>query len=639
MPTTFINIGTEPNDGTGNPIRTAFGTVNDNFDLINSALFAGTESTIISAYSLTSGSVTSNTFIFANTYVNAGSIVANTVTSNGNLYVSQNGAYIVGNVNIIGNLNVSGSQAASQSQQSSSPILAIHYSATPLVVNDGKDIGTEWQYYLGAEKRAFLGWQNTTQSLVYLDNVSDVANVIATGTPGNVQFGQLLLSNTTATTSNTSGALQVIGGISTLGNLYVAGNAMITRANVANLAVTGYCVGTWNFAGADTIYINGSPVQTAAQAFNGGSIGFATEVNSLTPTTRLGTGALRSAGGLSANGNAYVGGDLVVATTVGILGNITGNIIGNVLTASQPFITSLGQLTSLAMGGQITSRSIIPDANNTYSLGSGGSTRWSKIWAYDLDISGGVSTSTITASGNIVINTTGAAALTTTTAVAEVFNTTASTIRIGAGGVTEFDSNTQSTSSTTGAVQIKGGMSVATGNLYIGGSAGNAVVATGNIAIAGNIIPIGANASYNIGSTTQWFNTFYGISTQAQYADLAENYQADADYQPGTVVIFGGANEITVTDKHADHRIAGVVSTNPAYLMNAATPGTPIALRGRVPVKVAGPVYKGDLLVTSIIPGYAISVGGDSSYGIKVFAKSLEENVDSGNKIIEAVIL
>ena len=632
MPTTFINIGTEPNDGTGNPIRTAFGTVNDNFDLINSALFAGTESTIISAYSVTGGSITSNTFIFANTYVNAGSIVANTVTSNGNLYVSQNGAYIVGNVNIIGNLNVSGSQAASQSQQSSSPILAIHYSATPLVVNDGKDIGTEWQYYLGAEKRAFLGWQNTTQSLVYLDNVSDVANVIATGTPGNVQFGQLLLSNTTATTSNTSGALQVIGGISTLGNLYVAGNAMITRANVANLAVTGYCIGTWNFTGADTIYINGSPVQTAAQAFNGGSIGFATEVNSLTPTTRLGTGALRSAGGLSANGNAYIGSDLVVATSVGVLGNITGNIIGNVLTASQPYITSLGQLTSLAMGGQITSRSIIPDANNTYSLGSGGSTRWSKIWAYDLDVSGGVSTSTITTTGNIAINTTGAVALTTTTAVAEVFNSTASTIRIGAGGITEFDSNTQSTSTTTGAVQVTGGMSIATGNLHIGGSAGTAIVHTGHI------IP-SSNLTANLGSPTAWYNTLYGRSTQASYADLAENYQADADYQPGTVVVFGGENEITVTDKHADHRIAGVVSTNPAYLMNAATPGTPIALRGRVPVKVAGPVYKGDLLVTSTIPGYATSVGGDSSYGIKVFAKSLEENVDSGNKIIEAVIL
>ena len=632
MPTTLINIGSQPNDGNGSPIRTAFGTVNNNFDLINAALFAGTESTIISAYSLTSGSIISNTFIFANTYVNAGSIVANTVTSNGNLYVSQNGAYIIGNVNIIGNLNVSGSQAASQSQQSGAPILSLHYSATPLVVNDGKDIGLEWQYYLGAEKKAFLGWQNSTGSLVYMDNITDTANVITAGSFGNIQVGSLLISNTTTATSNTSGALQVSGGVSTLGNLYVAGNAVVTRANVANLAVTGYCVGTWNFVGTDTIYINGSPVQTAATSFNGGSIGFPTEVNSLTPTTRLGTGALRSAGGLAANGNAYIGGDLVVSTSAGVLGNITGNIIGNVLTASQPYITSLGQLTSLNMVGQITSQSIIPDANNIYSLGSGGSTRWSKIWAADLDISGGIATATVTASGNIAINTTGAAALSTTTAVAEIFNTGATTVRIGAAGVTEFDGNTQSNSTTTGAVQIRGGVSITTGNLYIGGSAGIAIVHTGHI------IP-SSNLTANLGSPTAWYNTFYGISTQAQYADLAENYQADSDYEPGTVVVFGGANEITVTDKHADHRIAGVVSTNPAYLMNAATPGTPIALRGRVPIKVAGPVYKGDLLVTSTISGYATSVGGDSSYGIKVFAKSLEENVDSGNKIIEAVIL
>ena len=631
MPTTLINTGSEPNDGEGAPIRTAFGTVNDNFDLINAALFAGTESTIISAYSLTSGSVTSNTFIFANTYVNAGSIVANTVTSNGNLYVSQGGGYIIGNLTVIGNLNVSGSQVASQSQQSGSPILALHYSASPLVVNDGTDIGLEWQYYRGAQKLGFLGWQNTTGTLVYMDDITDTANVIS-GTYGNVQIGSLLISNTTAATSNISGALQVSGGVSTLGNLYVAGNAVVTRANVANLAVTGYCVGTWNFVGTDTIYINGSPVQTAATGFNGGTVGFAVEISATSPTTRLGTGALRSAGGLAANGNAYIGGDLVVATTAGVLGNISGNIIGNVLTASQPYITSLGQLTSLNMVGQITSQSIIPDANNIYSLGSGGSTRWSKIWASDLDISGGIATATVIASGNIAINTTGAAALTTTTAVAEVFNTSASIIRIGAAGVTEFDSNIQSTSTTTGALQVAGGMSITTGNLYIGGSAGIAIVHTGHI------IP-SSNLTANLGSPTSWYNTFYGVSTQAQYADLAENYQADAAYEPGTVVVFGGANEITVTDKHADHRIAGVVSTNPAYLMNAATPGTPIALRGRVPVKVAGPVYKGDLLVTSTISGYATSVGGDSSYGIKVFAKSLEENIDSGNKIIEAVIL
>jgi hypothetical protein len=107
----------------------------------------------------------------------------------------------------------------------------------------------------------------------------------------------------------------------------------------------------------------------------------------------------------------------------------------------------------------------------------------------------------------------------------------------------------------------------------------------------------------------------------------------------GTVVVFGGEKEITVTEQFADHRVAGVISTDPAYLMNSSINGLPVALRGRVPVKVINAVTKGDLLVTASVPGYAMSVGSDGSYGIKIFAKSLETNLASGSKIIEAVIL
>jgi hypothetical protein len=73
--------------------------------------------------------------------------------------------------------------------------------------------------------------------------------------------------------------------------------------------------------------------------------------------------------------------------------------------------------------------------------------------------------------------------------------------------------------------------------------------------------------------------------------------------------------------------------------MNAAQPGLPVALRGRVPVRVVGPVVKGDSLVTSVIPGTAQSVGHDRSYGQAVFAKSLETNSEDGEKVIIAVIL
>jgi hypothetical protein len=148
-----------------------------------------------------------------------------------------------------------------------------------------------------------------------------------------------------------------------------------------------------------------------------------------------------------------------------------------------------------------------------------------------------------------------------------------------------------------------------------------------------------ASAVGNIGNTTVPFNTIFAKATSAQYADLAENYLSDAEYAPGTVVIFGGDNEITVTTEMADERVAGAISTNPAYLMNTGQTGLPVALRGRVPVNVIGPVEKGDSLVTSNVAGYAVSVGRDRSYGQSIFGKSLETNNDTGTKVITAVIL
>ena len=88
------------------------------------------------------------------------------------------------------------------------------------------------------------------------------------------------------------------------------------------------------------------------------------------------------------------------------------------------------------------------------------------------------------------------------------------------------------------------------------------------------------------------------VATSAQYADLAENYEADANYDVGTVVIFGGDKEVTQSTVSNDTRVAGVISENPAYLMNSDSEGLPIALVGKVKCKVHGIVSKGDLLTT-----------------------------------------
>ena len=130
----------------------------------------------------------------------------------------------------------------------------------------------------------------------------------------------------------------------------------------------------------------------------------------------------------------------------------------------------------------------------------------------------------------------------------------------------------------------------------------------------------GANGSI----TGIW--TLNGASKlQATYADLAEYYEGDQEYEPGTVLVFGGDKEVTTTVTMNDTRSAGVVTTNPAYVMNEAQTGLRvcIALAGRVPCKVVGRVKKGDMLTTSATSGYAVKAL-DPKLG-SIIGKALED--------------
>ena len=135
-------------------------------------------------------------------------------------------------------------------------------------------------------------------------------------------------------------------------------------------------------------------------------------------------------------------------------------------------------------------------------------------------------------------------------------------------------------------------------------------------------------------------NIAYLTATQAQYADLAEIYESDADYEPGTVLVIGGDKEVTQCKMLQDPRVVGVVSTNPAYLMNKDANGVAVALRGKVPCKVEGPVRKGDVLVTNVTPGTATTLTDDSPTppGFCVIGKSLETNETSGIKLINIIV-
>ena len=178
------------------------------------------------------------------------------------------------------------------------------------------------------------------------------------------------------------------------------------------------------------------------------------------------------------------------------------------------------------------------------------------------------------------------------------------------------------------------------GYQVVGGTTGSYLALSGGT-MSGSIF-VNADNTYDLGTPTNQWRAVYGHTIEATYADLAERYEADRYYDEGTVVVFGGNKEITTTAIEEDVSVAGVISTNPAYKMNshAGTDATHpyVALRGRVPCKVTGPVRKGDLLVTSELEGFARSVG-KSDRGHAVFAKSLEENLTDDNKIIEVVII
>jgi hypothetical protein len=157
-----------------------------------------------------------------------------------------------------------------------------------------------------------------------------------------------------------------------------------------------------------------------------------------------------------------------------------------------------------------------------------------------------------------------------------------------------------------------------------------------------SITKSGTNGSGDIGQSNNTFATVYattfsGVSTTAKYADLAENYQADKTYAPGTVVMLGGEQEVTVAD--ADSKaVVGVVSTNPAHLMNGGLSGpnvVAVALQGRVPCMVIGPVKKGDILVSA---GYGYAKASANPQIGQVIGKALYDFPGSTKAVMEIVV-
>ena len=292
--------------------------------------------------------------------------------------------------------------------------------------------------------------------------------------------------------------------------------------------------------------------------------------------------AITSVGTLTALG---VTGTVTAGVFSGPLtGAVTGNVSGSALTvtqAAQTAITSVGTLTGLTVTAPIVG-SITGSALTVTQAAQTAITSVGTLTA--LSVTGNVTVGNISAT-----NLTGHIATPTQNQITSLGTLTALAVT----GNVSANYFTGNGALLTGVVSSDVG---ALNSLTVSG----AITVNSNNAVTA-IINGGTTGVGNIGSASAGFNTIFAKSTSAQYADLAENYKADADYAQGTVLEFGGEHEVTVATDNTP-RIAGIVSTNPAYLMNTNLTGAHIvalALTGRVPCRVTGIVKKGDMMVAA----------------------------------------
>lgn len=735
-----IFVGTSPNDGTGDDIRTSFIKVDTNFanvssflasstvDFLNANIRSTINAPLANIVSINSDTVTANSIsvvgmldgnITVNDYfVNNGTttlsgptntanlVVNGTLSVTGNTRVSANivptvsGAYDLGSAalpfrNLYVQATVSTTQVAASSDAG---LLSIHANAAP---GDYKDIGVFGKYNKsGANAYAFFGFQYSTESFVYKQTANNVTltDSVVDGIYGNVHAGSLYLSNLAPSTSTTNGALIVAGGVGIAGNLNAAnitsptiyGNLVSTVANIGRMSVSGSVAGTLNVD--NSVVIGGSPAVTVATLQNYGAVYSAGVVSgvqaflSSAPSTSSSTGAIVVPnGGVGVFGNVVAGGfvgpyyglvqvaNQTNITGVGTLGNLTvagvtntsalqaSNLIGtkDFVATGNTFITNLTGITTLNLSGNLTAGGFIgavygPQGNIT-AVGtlsgltvSGNTAINSTLYGRGVFDNGTRVVSGSTGSGNLVVSNGGITMATHGPGITTVGGTTSIPVITTDiyGRITSLTSASISTTlSTAGTSGSSGAVALASQSLSFAGSGGITAVASGStITIAmnsapvfatvttGNILPSANNVS-NIGSSTSAYNTIFARATSAQYADLAEKYVTDAEYPVGTVIVIGGEKEATAGQ--LGDKAIGVISAEPAYLMNSESNGQAVALKGRVPVRVVNPVKKGQRLIAGP-NGTAQPVYSSHP---DVFGIALESNDSYEEKIIEAVIL
>ena len=570
-------------------------------NILTTGLISAT-SNIIGGNILTNGAIiASSTITSLTNIIGQNLIISGQVSAVGNIYgnnlIINNVELVAGNI-IGGNLLTGGSISAAGNISGGNILAPNSVIATNFVGGNLRITGSISSSVISAVSSITGGNLITSGIISASSTITSAANIVAgnvisygaINAASNITGGNLLSSGIVSTTGNAIHSNLLINGtISAGGNIrgnYILGNG--SQLTGIALTISGNLGGNLNSNG---YYINDLPSLSVTGAIAGGAIislgniagtyfiGNGSQLTGLPPVT--GSGNLTG----NLNSNGYYINDLPSLS-------VTGAIAGGNLSTSG-LILATGNIIggNLLTGGAIIS---LGNIAGTYFIGNGS------------QLTG------LPATGNGITWTTQASTPPASPIPGDFWYNSTTSVKYQ---------------------YINDG----TSNIWVDQSFPTSFASIS----VGSILNSNSNGIGNIGTSATYFNTIFAKSTSAQYSDLAELYCADKQYTPGTVVEFGGDEEITISTESHSPRVAGIISTNPSYLMNSTlnrANSVKVALTGRVPCHIIGTVQKGDRLVASDIPGVAQKLDLSKYEPGCIIGKSLENYDSTEVGIIEVAV-
>jgi hypothetical protein len=633
--------------------------------LFSSLTTVGTLTSLSVSGNVVGGNVSTAGLITATGNINSGANITATANITAVNYFAT--GFVTASGNVTGGNLVAGNQVTATGNITGGNLITAGVATVTGNINSGANIV--------ATANVIGGNISTAGLITATGNIVSGANAVVSGyatVTGNITGGNLITAGLATVTGNITGGNLTTPNTATLGNIIISGqnindNVANGRINInSNLSNVDFGV---SGQAANIFYVSASS--------NTVSFGNATQTTNALVAFNTSTSVLMPVGNTAQRPSAGVTGMLRFNTTVNSFEVYNGGSWANVgapqftVVADEQF-SGDGTTTVYTLGSAQTTNSCIVSINGViqiptlaYAVTANTTLTFTEAPAVGdvIDVREITTTTSVTSisnsSGNAVITANASSAVVNVTGALSATGNVTGNYLLGNGalltGVITSVANINSGTSNVTVVSSGGNVTVGVGGTanvvqwattgeYVTGvvsasgniTGGNLSVSTGTVTL-GSIVNANANGAGNIGSATTYFNTVFAKATSAQYADLAEKYTADAEYTPGTVVSFGGSEEVTISDVAGDTRVAGVVSTNPSYIMNSGLDSeyvVTVALTGRVPTKVCGFIKKGDLMV-SAGNGHAMAEA-NPKVGT-VIGKALED-WNGGNGVIEVVV-